>query len=79
MEVVLQLFIEVFGYIIWGILEAVLTKAGGFLGGLLVGGTISIVLFWCLSSFWIAALASCGTLVVTVVMGLLIESAGATQ
>lgn len=76
LEVLVQFVIEVAGYLIWGILEAMMTKAGGLLGGAFLGGAISIVIFCCHSSIWLATCWSCGVMVSAIGLGLLIEAAG---
>ena len=76
LEIVLQVLLEGVGYLLWGTLDAVFTKAGGFLGGLMIGSVISFFLFCTLSSTWAATWWSCGVLVLSIGLGLLVEAAG---
>lgn len=75
LEILLQFVLEVVGYLIWGILDAFFTKAGGFVGGLLIGILISIILFCSLSSTSLAFWWSCGAMFLSVGLGLVIEAA----
>lgn len=79
LQILLELFIEICGYLIWGRLEGILTAAGGFVGGIIIGFIISIILFCCLSSAWVAWWASCGAMFVSVCLGIMIEAAGGTK
>lgn len=78
-QIVAEFLLEIVGYLIWGLLECILTAAGGFFGGMIIGFIISIILFCCLSSAWIAFCASCGVMVVSTFLGVLIEAAGGAK
>ncbi len=72
-----EFLLEIVGYLIWGILECILTAAGGFFGGFIIGFIISVILFCCLSSAWVALWWSCGVMVGSMLLGVLFEAANA--
>lgn len=71
-----EFLIEIIGYLIWGLLECILTAAGGFFGGMIIGCIISVILFCCLTSASTAFCISCGVMIAAPVLGVLIEAAG---
>ena len=79
LEIVTQFLLEIVGYLIWGILEMVLTAAGGFFGGLLIGIAISIALFCFLASAWAAFWWSCLAMVLSIGFGVLVEAGGGVK
>lgn len=70
---ILGFFFEIFGALIWGLFEGILSKSDVVVGFFLFGLLIAVILFCTLSLFW-ATIWSIIEIVVMIILGFAVDA-----